>query len=83
MLNGWEDDKYGKNRGLKHLINLHGKIDLVVGGPPCRAYSVAGRVRDPDGMQNDYRNYLFESYMKIVRGIDNPKVLVFENVPGI
>ena len=38
---------------------------------------------DKDGMQNDYRNYLFESYLKIVEGIGFPPVLIFENVLGI
>jgi DNA (cytosine-5)-methyltransferase 1 len=34
-------------------------------------------------MQNDYRNYLFESYLEIVKGIGFPPVLIFENVLGI
>ena len=42
------------------------KVNLVIGGPPCQAYSIAGRVRDKNGMKNDYRNYLFESYLKVV-----------------
>ncbi|OED05082.1 DNA cytosine methyltransferase, partial [Bacillus cereus] len=51
-------------------------------GPPCQAYSVAGRIRDENGMRDDYRNYLFESYLEIVRKYQ-PKLFVFENVPGI
>ena len=43
------------------------KLDLIIGGPPCQAYSVAGRIRDKDGMKNDYRNFLFESYLRIVK----------------
>ena len=34
------------------------KVDLVIGGPPCQAYSVAGRARDPKGMTEDPRNHL-------------------------
>ena len=58
-------------------------IELVVGGPPCQAYSVAGRIRDKDNMNYDYRNYLFESYLKVLKSLNKPKIFVFENVPGI
>ena len=57
-------------------------LDLVIGGPPCQAYSIAGRIRDEHGMKNDYRNFLFESYLRIVEHF-KPKALVFENVPGL
>ena len=36
-------------------------IDLIVGGPPCQAYSLMGRSRDPDNILHDKRNYLFFS----------------------
>lgn len=58
------------------------KLDLIIGGPPCQAYSVAGRIRDKDGMKNDYRNFLFESYLRIVKKFQ-PKIFLIENVPGI
>jgi len=64
------------------LIVGKSPIDLIIGGPPCQAYSIAGRVRDPNGMQDDYRNYLFEAYLAIARRYQ-PPVLVFENVPGM
>ena len=35
-----------------------GKIDLIVGGPPCQAYSLIGRARDENSMLGDKRNYL-------------------------
>lgn len=81
LINGWNDTEYGESVGLKKLIG-NNKIDLIIGGPPCQAYSIAGRVRDEHGMKNDYRNYLFESYLKVVNFF-NPKAFVFENVPGI
>jgi len=81
LLNGWDDEKYLKNKGLKKIVGKN-KIDIIVGGPPCQAYSIAGRIRDKDGMKNDYRNYLFESYLKIVDKF-RPKFFIFENVPGI
>ncbi len=81
LLNGFEDPYFGSSEGL---IKLAGdkNTDIIVGGPPCQAYSIAGRVRDKNGMQDDYRNYLFESYVKVVDHF-KPKSFVFENVEGI
>lgn len=58
------------------------KVDVIIGGPPCQAYSSAGRARDYHGMQEDSRNFLFESYVKILNKF-LPKMFVFENVSGI
>lgn len=57
-------------------------VDVIIGGPPCQAYSTAGRVRDGKRMATDPRNYLFESYVKILEHY-SPKFFVFENVTGI
>ncbi len=82
LCSGWDDEEYGKSDGLDSLIEKAGGIDLIIGGPPCQAYSIAGRVRDEHGMRDDYRNYLFESYLKVVDRY-KPRAFVFENVPGI
>ena len=82
LFQGWNDDVYGESAGLDSLVNKGSKVDLIIGGPPCQAYSIAGRIRDENGMRNDYRNYLFESYIKVVKQY-RPKAFVFENVPGI
>lgn len=58
------------------------RIDIIIGGPPCQAYSTAGRVRDGKKMSTDPRNYLFESYVKILEYF-SPKLFVFENVTGL
>ena len=58
LFNGFDDIKYGKHDGLEKLIK-NKKVDFIIGGPPCQAYSVAGRVRDKKNMKEDYRNYLF------------------------
>lgn len=80
---GWsEDNDYGTSVGLDKLIEKASGIDVIIGGPPCQAYSIAGRVRDENGMRDDYRNYLFESYIKVLERYQ-PKVFIFENVPGI
>lgn len=80
LLNGFSDPEYGISDGLEKLVS--GALDLVIGGPPCQAYSIAGRIRDEHGMKNDYRNYLFESYLRVVEHF-KPKAFVFENVPGL
>ena len=57
-------------------------IDLIVGGPPCQAYSLMGRSRDPDNMLHDKRNYLFSFYVKFLEKYQ-PRYFVFENVLGL
>jgi DNA (cytosine-5)-methyltransferase 1 len=92
LINGnWSDESiqnYAKNNhefiinyGLNGLIENR-KVDLIIGGPPCQAYSIAGRAQDKNSMKDDYRNYLFESFVKVVDAF-KPKVFVFENVPGL
>jgi DNA (cytosine-5)-methyltransferase 1 len=62
---------------------LNGKtVDLVIGGPPCQAYSLVGRARDPKGMKEDPRNHLYLHYVEFLKRYQ-PKMFVFENVPGI
>lgn len=83
LFNGWSNDEnFGSSLGLDHYVKKSNGVDLIIGGPPCQAYSIAGRVRDENGMRNDYRNYLFEHYLSVVKRY-KPKVFVFENVPGI
>ncbi len=57
-------------------------VDLIIGGPPCQAYSTAGRSADKNRMKDDLRNHLYEQYAKFLLRY-NPKVFVFENVPGM
>ena len=81
LLNGYEDELFGISKGLINIVGEQ-KVNVIVGGPPCQAYSIAGRVRDNNGMQDDYRNFLFESYVKMVNHF-KPSAFVFENVEGI
>ncbi|RMA66378.1 DNA cytosine methyltransferase [Ulvibacter antarcticus] len=69
------------NKGLKGIIG-NKKVDFIIGGPPCQAYSIAGRAQDKNSMKDDYRNYLFESFVEVVKEFQ-PKAFVFENVPGM
>lgn len=58
------------------------KVDLIIGGPPCQAYSLVGRARSATGMFRDPRNYLYIQYAKYLE-IYKPKMFVFENVLGL
>lgn len=78
---GSENSDLVKNQGLKGVIGKK-KVDLIIGGPPCQAYSIHGRATDKDSMNNDYRNYLFESFCKVVDAF-RPDLFVFENVGGL
>jgi DNA (cytosine-5)-methyltransferase 1 len=58
------------------------QVDLIIGGPPCQAYSLVGRARSENGMENDPRNHLYLQYAKFLKKC-NPKMFVFENVLGL
>jgi DNA (cytosine-5)-methyltransferase 1 len=67
----------------KNLKNFEDdKVDVIIGGPPCQAYSLVGRARDPYGKEKDPRNYLYKQYVKFLEKY-KPDMFVFENVPGI
>ena len=75
----------------KTIKSVFSKIDTIlgeheiigiIGGPPCQAYSIAGRSRMKDKIQNDPRNYLYLYYLKFLKKYQ-PKFFVFENVQGI
>lgn len=57
-------------------------IDVLVGGPPCQAYSLVGRARSENNMEGDPRNYLYELYADVLEKY-HPRMFVFENVPGL
>lgn len=56
------------------------KIDMIIGGPPCQAYSLLGRHRKT--MEDDPRTLLYLQYGKFLEEF-SPKGFVFENVPGL
>lgn len=63
-------------------LTVNKKIDVIVGGPPCQAYSVAGRARMGKAVEDDPRNELYKYYVKFLERY-KPKMFVFENVLGI
>ena len=63
------------------LVFKKGESDIIIGGPPCQGFSMAGaRIRG--GFIDDPRNYLFKHYFNIVKVV-KPKVFIMENVKGI
>ncbi len=83
-----KDQKATDIKEIIKLINLsmeffnEKKIDLIIGGPPCQAYSIIGRSRMKEKVREDERNYLFYYYRDMVKKY-KPKMFIFENVPGI
>lgn len=69
------------HRAIESLLGNR-KVDLIIGGPPCQAYSLVGRARSKDGMKGDHRNYLYVQYAKYLEKYQ-PKMFVFENVLGL
>lgn len=65
-------------------LNPNGEnIDVIVGGPPCQGFSMAGRrIRNDGAFLNDPRNELFKEFHRIVKEI-KPKIFVIENVAAI
>lgn len=61
------------------------KIDVIIGGPPCQAYSLVGRAQSSHmlkPMEEDPRNELYKMYTRFLTKY-KPEMFVFENVSGI
>jgi len=59
---------------------------VLIGGPPCQAYSLVGRARNKGIVdykpEDDHRHFLYQEYLRIIQ-IYRPAVFVMENVKGI
>lgn len=68
---------------LKISKALDGRNDwLLIGGPPCQAYSLVGRSRVGGIDADDHRVYLYQEYLRIIAK-HHPSVFVMENVKGL
>lgn len=65
---------------IDNNLNLETSVDLIIGGPPCQAYSLLGRHKID--VENDPRNVLYKQYGKFLEKYQ-PKAFVFENVLGL
>lgn len=69
-----------RKRGIKQqLISAGNDVDVVVGGPPCQAFS---QVRNHSRLINDPRNSLYREFVRVVDQL-SPRAFVMENVPGM
>lgn len=67
------------NLDLEQILSPYvGKVDVVIGGPPCQGFSQKGQRKTI----HDERNFLFKYYVKVVELI-RPKYFVMENVPNL
>ena len=57
---------------------------VLIGGPPCQAYSLVGRSRmqNHDGLKADHRHFLYKEYLDIIQEFE-PAIFVMENVKGL
>ncbi|WP_035057520.1 DNA cytosine methyltransferase [Desulfuromonas sp. TF] len=81
------DDDFNTALDVRVRMALRGNENWVlIGGPPCQAYSVVGRSRNKGEKdyvpEKDDRHYLYQEYLRIV-GVHNPAIFVMENVKGL
>lgn len=71
---------------IRKRLNNHSGPTVVIGGPPCQAYSLVGRARNMGNAdyvaKDDHRHFLYKEYLNIL-SIVEPEVFVMENVKGI
>ena len=68
---------------IPYLDKLDDKVDVIIGGPPCQGFSMAGaRIRKKNAFLEDPRNFLFRNYFEVVQKVE-PKYFIMENVPGM
>jgi DNA (cytosine-5)-methyltransferase 1 len=73
-------------RAIEEQIADHTGKKIVIGGPPCQAYSLVGRARNKGikgyVAEEDHRHFLYREYLKVL-DLVQPDIFVMENVKGI
>jgi DNA (cytosine-5)-methyltransferase 1 len=71
---------------IRNALGRRGKAWVLIGGPPCQAYSLVGRSRmsgvDARKFANDHRHFLYKEYLRIL-AVHEPPIFVMENVKGL
>ncbi|WP_231386465.1 DNA cytosine methyltransferase [Pseudomonas fragi] len=83
---GSEEGDKELNGLIKARLNKVGRPWVLIGGPPCQAYSIVGRARNQAKQdyvaENDHRHFLYKDYLRIIKDY-RPTVFIMENVKGI
>ncbi|MQB16226.1 DNA cytosine methyltransferase [Pseudomonas lactis] len=83
---GSEEGDKELNGLIQDRLNKEGRPWVLIGGPPCQAYSIVGRARNQAKQdyvaENDHRHFLYKDYLRIIKDYC-PTVFVMENVKGI
>ena len=74
-----DDIRNISNSMIKEITNNQ-EIDVIIGGPPCQGFSIAGNIGR--SFIEDERNELFKEFVRFVEGIQ-PKVFLMENVAAM
>lgn len=73
----------GKEELNSEMMDRLKHVDVVIGGPPCQGFSMAGgRIRKANAFMKDPRNELFNYYFNVIQRLE-PEYFIFENVAGI
>ena len=73
-----EDIKDFNAQKIESDLNINpSEVDIIIGGPPCQAYSTVGK-----RLIDDPRGKLFQEYYRVLKEF-NPKLFLFENVKGL
>lgn len=71
---------------IESIRAAHGDNTILIGGPPCQAYSLVGRARNQGKSgyvaEQDHRHRLYEEYVRILEKL-RPAAFVMENVKGM
>lgn len=71
---------------LDRIVETAGAGTILIGGPPCQAYSLVGRARNRGILDydaaSDHRHFLYQEYIRILKRLE-PVAFVMENVKGM
>lgn len=71
---------------LSQIVRMHKGNVILIGGPPCQAYSLVGRARNKGikdySASKDHRHFLYKEYIRILQRL-MPAIFVMENVKGM
>lgn len=73
------DIKNISNDEINKIIGNH-KVDVIIGGPPCQGFSIAGKIGR--NFIDDERNHLFKEFVRFVEVV-KPRIFVMENVAAL